>query len=91
MELIQPLDWKKKKGLWIQMKILAQVLLNWDLNMEIERKKSMHFSPLKGTLEEQNKKPQLHLQYLVIKVKDKPLLHNREKAGKMIEILLVSL
>lgn len=51
----------------------------------------MYFIPLKGTLEEQDKKPQSHLQYLVIKVKGKPLLNNRERPGKRIEILLLSL
>lgn len=50
----------------------------------------MYLMPLKGTLKEQGKKCQPHLQYLFIKVKDKPLSHNREKAGKMTEILLVS-
>lgn len=59
--------------------------------MKIERKKSMYFMPPKGTLKEQDKKPQPHLQYFIIKVKDKPLSHNRDKDGKMMEILLVSL
>lgn len=49
----------------------------------------MYFMPPKGTLKEQDKKPQPNLQYFVIK--DKPLSHNRDKDGKMMEILLVSL
>lgn len=89
MELIQLLD--GKKGLNSKEDIGLSTLLKWDLNMKSERKMSMYFMPLKRTLKEQDKKPQPHVQYLVIKVKAKPLFHNRKKAGKMIEILLVSL